>query len=200
MWFWPGEHDPELSSYCGRTQPLAAIVSYVWSDTLINIAVFDPNGGSHGRTSVRLWQGDGNRPTNELYAEWMPYQKAVAAKNDALEAQVKRGHTSGDEAKLDAEIVAKGLTAPRVTPLSIDSLIVNTTYTLLAGTTVTICALTLRNGFISIGHSACASPENFDPEIGRNIAFDNARNKLWELEGYTLMNALSGRAPFNTAF
>lgn len=40
------------------------------------------------------------------------------------------------------------------------------------------------------GESACASPENFDPEIGRKIAYDNAFNKIWLLEGYLLKEKL----------
>jgi hypothetical protein len=51
----------------------------------------------------------------------------------------------------------------------------------------------LTNGFIVTGESAAASPENFDEEIGRKIARDNARNKIWAFEGYTLRNYLSGR-------
>ena len=90
---------------------------------------------------------------------------------------------------IEQEIQAKGLTAPRVTPADIDanivkevyftaadgilgasistddiSTIINTEHTLL-----TFCVLTLRNGFTVTGESACASPENFDAEIGRNL-------------------------------
>ena len=39
--------------------------------------------------------------------------------------------------------------------------------------------------------SACASPENFDAELGRKIARDNARNKIRALEGYLLKQRLS---------
>lgn len=53
-------------------------------------------------------------------------------------------------------------------------------------TTVTVCAITLRNGFTVIGHSACVSPAVFNAEIGRAIARKNARDKIWELEGYLL--------------
>ena len=55
---------------------------------------------------------------------------------------------------------------------------------------LTICVLVLRNGFTVIGESACASPENFDAEIGRNIAYGNAVNKIWPLEGYLLKERL----------
>ena len=57
-------------------------------------------------------------------------------------------------------------------------------------TQLTVCCLTLRNGFTVTGESACASPENFNKEIGEKIAFENARNKIWVLEGYLLKEKL----------
>ena len=56
---------------------------------------------------------------------------------------------------------------------------------------LTFCVLTLRNGFTVTGESACASPENFDAEIGRKIARQNAVNKIWPLMGYALKEKLS---------
>ena len=51
--------------------------------------------------------------------------------------------------------------------------------------------LVLRNGFTVTGESACASPENFDAEIGRKIARQNAVQKIWPLLGYELRNHLA---------
>lgn len=99
-----------------------------------------------------------------------------------------------NEAEIENEIVAKGLTAPRITPDMIDDTIATEAYHVFPGTTLTVCALTLRNGFQVVGESACASPENFNPEIGRKIARDNARNKIWMLEGYRLRSSLFERA------
>ena len=96
-----------------------------------------------------------------------------------------------NEQKIEAEIQAKGLNAPRLNPEMIDAVIVSEMYHVFPGTTLTVCALTLRNGFIVTGESAAASPENFDKEIGRKIARDNARNKIWALEGYLLREKLS---------
>lgn len=59
---------------------------------------------------------------------------------------------------------------------------------------LTFCVLVLRNGFTVTGESACASPENFDPQIGRDIAFKNAREKIWLLEGYRLKQRLHENA------
>lgn len=96
-----------------------------------------------------------------------------------------------NENEIENEIQAKGLNAPRLTPAMIDETIVSEQYHVFAGTTMTVCALTLRNGYIVTGESAAASPENFDQAIGRKIARDNARNKIWALEGYLLRNKLS---------
>lgn len=117
-----------------------------------------------------------------------------------------------NEAALEQEIQAKGLNAPRLTPAMIDSVIASEHYftagdgyagaaalTIEEGGTIeppvqldllTFCVLILKNGFTVTGESACASPENFNAEIGRKIARDNARNKIWLLEGYLLRQRL----------
>lgn len=59
---------------------------------------------------------------------------------------------------------------------------------------LTFCVLTLRNGFMVTGESACVSPENFDAEVGRKIARDNAIEKVWPLMGYELKTKLQGTA------
>ena len=92
---------------------------------------------------------------------------------------------------VENEIVAKGLTAPRVTPAMIDAAIVAEDYHVFGGSTLTVCCLTLKNGFSVTGESACASPENFDAELVRKIARDNAKQKIWALEGYALRNKLA---------
>ena len=56
---------------------------------------------------------------------------------------------------------------------------------------LTFCVLVLRNGFTVTGESACASPENFDAEIGRKIARQNAEQKIWPLMGYHLKQQLA---------
>lgn len=96
-----------------------------------------------------------------------------------------------DEQAIEAEIQRKNLNAPRLTPQHIDEQIVGEYFHVVPGTTLTLCVLTLRNGFHVTGESAAASPENFDEAIGRKIARDNARNKIWALEGYALRNRLA---------
>lgn len=105
-----------------------------------------------------------------------------------------------DEEATEAEIQAKGKTAPRVTPADIDAVIAGEYFVqpikwesvpVTEGMKcLTICILSLRNGFTVIGESACASPENFDEELGMKIARENARAKIWPLEGYRLKQQL----------
>ncbi len=68
-------------------QPCAAIVAFVHSDSMVNLAVFDPSGKQLSRTSVPLIQ-DGDERPDWGYCEWMPYQKGQAAKTAELEKQV----------------------------------------------------------------------------------------------------------------
>ncbi len=97
------------------------------------------------------------------------------------------------ERAIESEIQAKGLNAPRLTPDHIDAVIDKEDYHVFPGTTLTVCCLTLTNGFNVTGTSAAASPENFDVEIGKKIARQNARNEIWALEGYLLKQKLFDR-------
>ena len=110
--------------------------------------------------------------------------------------------------QIEQMIQEKGLNAPRVTPQRINDVIASEHYfTAADGITgasdgrvgydsrhpmslLTFCVLVLKNGFTVTGESACASPENFDPEVGRKIAREYAVNKIWALEGYLLKQAL----------
>ena len=116
--------------------------------------------------------------------------------------------------QIEKEIQAKCLTAPRITPNDIEANIASEHYftaedgvgrasrghTSVGGknpcalSLLTFCVLVLRNGFTVTGESACASPENFDPEIGRNIARQNAVQKIWPLLGFRLRDKLAGAA------
>jgi hypothetical protein len=74
---------------------------------------------------------------------------------------------------------------PKVTEAHIESLIVDEDYRIM-GETLTVCSLTLRNGYTVVGTSACVYPENFDADVGRKIARGKATSKIWSLEGYLL--------------
>lgn len=92
--------------------------------------------------------------------------------------------------EVENELVAKGLTAPRITAEQIQSEIVTEDYHRFPGTTVTVCCLTLANGFTGVGHSACVSSANFDAEMGKKIARCNAFESLWPLFGFALADRL----------
>ena len=92
--------------------------------------------------------------------------------------------------KTEEEIRKKNLTAPRVTPERLEEVISDEQFHVFEGTQLTVCVLTLINGFTVTGESACASPENFDAELGQKVARDNAKQKIWVLEGYLLKQQL----------
>ena len=109
---------------------------------------------------------------------------------------------------IEKEIVVKELTAKRVTPVDIEREIVSEWY-INAGEGVkpddfhppvpaesplhllTFCVLVLRNGFTVTGESACASPENFNRELGQKIAKQKAMEKIWPLLGFRLRDEIA---------
>ena len=108
---------------------------------------------------------------------------------------------------IERDLLAKSLTAPRVTATSIEACIKSEYCFTASGASfsagfvhaddegplslLTICVLVLKNGFTVVGMSACASPENFDADIGRRIARADAVNQVWLLEGYALKTRLA---------
>lgn len=118
--------------------------------------------------------------------------------------------------EFENEIQAKGLTAPRVTPADLEDAIVSEVYftgkdgascdnairhvkvgerpDIAALGLLTFCVLILRNGFTVVGKSACASPENFDAELGRKIARQDAVSQMWPLLGFALKERLHKEA------
>lgn len=121
---------------------------------------------------------------------------------------------------IEQEIQARGAdVAPRITPADVEASIASESYFTAADgvrgasagkpgesqlseyvthdgsplSLLTFCVLTMRNGFTVTGESACASPENFDAEIGRGIARRNAVAKIWPLLGYELRTQLAAK-------
>ena len=95
-----------------------------------------------------------------------------------------------EEQRQEAEIIANGAPAPRLTPEYINSLIVETDFHVFPGSLMTICQITLKNGFTLIGQNACVSKSNWSAEMGKEQSFKQAREKIWELEGYLLKQRL----------
>lgn len=107
------------------------------------------------------------------------------------------------DAEIEQAIQDTKPTGPRLTPAHIQAAIVGEDYVRLDGTTTTICYLTLRNGFVVTGESACISPENFDEKIGCEVAYKMAEGKVWMLEGYLLKEFLAdakGKSDLNPIF
>ena len=94
------------------------------------------------------------------------------------------------DAEVECAAIRQGLNAPRITIESIKEKIKQIDFHVFPNTTTTVCCLTLENGFTVIGESACASKENFDKYIGESIAYTNAVDKIWHLEGYLLKETL----------
>lgn len=95
-----------------------------------------------------------------------------------------------NETQIENKIQEKSLNAPRLNPAAIDAQIVGEEYHLFESSKKTICQLTLVNGFTVTGEAGVVSPENFNAEIGRDVAKKNAREKIWMLEGYRLKQHL----------
>lgn len=87
VWYYPTAAEPGAAVPGG---PLAAIIACVWSDTCVNLAVFDCNGHPFANppTSVLLIQDDAPVPTGGGYCTWMPYQVGQAAKTEELQKQL----------------------------------------------------------------------------------------------------------------
>lgn len=49
----------------------------------------------------------------------------------------------------------------------------------------------MRNGFIMVGKSAPTSPENFNAELGRKLAYEDCIRQLWPLMGFALRDRLA---------
>lgn len=111
-----------------------------------------------------------------------------------------------DEQQLETKIAALGLTAPRITPQRIDSLVESLTFDIhhIPGTTTILASAFLPSGFhVATGSAAAVSASNFRYEIGVEAATSKAialaREKLWELEGYMLKQTLHQLRDLNAA-
>lgn len=157
----------------------------------------DENGTDEGYLVEYTDGGKANMPDRKGYVSWSP--------KDVFERAYKPVQATTEQA-----IQAAGADkAPRITLADLDRNIIGEYYfTAGDGVTgasggqvgygpdhalglLTFCVLILRNGFTVTGESACVSPENFDAEIGRRIARENAINKIWPLMGYELRSQLA---------
>jgi hypothetical protein len=82
---------------------------------------------------------------------------------------------------------------PEITPVrttvslnDIQAKVKKVIYTVMPDTTTTICQLSMENGYLVLGTSACVDPKNFSKATGEKYAYEDAINKAWPLEGYLL--------------
>jgi len=96
--------------------------------------------------------------------------------------------------QIEQEILAKGLTAPRVTPANIEDNIADIEYVKhvsKGGQVLRWAVITTKNGFAVVGNpSASVSPANDNEDIGQKVALDNSKQELWPLMGYALKETL----------
>lgn len=114
----------------------------------------------------------------------------------------RKGNDDMNSLEIADEAAAKVAVAPRVSLADIESKI-SAVYHLTGASAIgddvpvmvldrlSICIVVMRNGFMVIGKSAPASPENFDPDLGRRFAYEDAIRQLWPLEGYALRERLA---------
>lgn len=88
---------------------------------------------------------------------------------------------------------AEGVEIPTentVTDSAIEDIIEDEQYHVFPSTTMTVCCLTLTNGYTVLGESACADPHNFKQATGEFYARKDALRKIWPLEGYLMRQRL----------
>ena len=85
VWYWDGRRRD------ADTQPQAAIVTYVWNDRVVNLAVFEECGVASYRTSVKLVQAEDEVAglVGTSFAEWMPYQIGQAKKLETFHSPIE---------------------------------------------------------------------------------------------------------------
>lgn len=212
VWYWPSVATMAVHDMFSNepTQPMAAHVAYVWHDRMVNLVAYDHKGKVHALPSVSLIQPGDDVPEGRDFCQWMPHQVKEQGQTLASVALATEKPTASPAvASLEQAIREhQADVAPRVTMEDIEANIASERYgtgadlTVLNRSTVgvppmsaslellTICVLVLRNGFTVVGTSACASPANFNAEIGRRLARERAIDQIWPLMGYDLRTQL----------
>lgn len=96
--------------------------------------------------------------------------------SDAASAAVQKTPNRVSLASMQAKVASATYLNPEVLP------------------SMTICVMQMHNGFVVVGKSAPADPENFDPRLGEQFAYEDCIRQLWPLEGYALRERLAGEA------
>lgn len=113
---------------------------------------------------------------------------------------VANGSSEMDRDKLEKQLQEKSkVVAVRVTPDMVNALIDTVRFYQFPHTTVTVCCITLRNGYNLVGYSACVAKANFDAQIGEELALEAAKEQIWALEGYRLADKIHQDAMYDAA-
>ena len=56
---------------------------------------------------------------------------------------------------------------------------------------MTIAVVIMKNGYVVLGKSAPADPENFNEELGQKFAREDAIRQIWPLMGFALREKLA---------
>jgi hypothetical protein len=134
--------------------------------------------------------GDTSQAETAAPAEAAAQEFATAA--DGTGEAAPQAEPSGAESTLigldDARQRLTNRRAPHITRGQIEAKIRDATY--IHRGLLTICLITLENGYQVIGNAGCASAENYDEAVGRRFAHEDALTKIWPLEGYLLKQQL----------
>lgn len=95
-----------------------------------------------------------------------------------------------DEVVQEQRLQELGLTAPRVTPEMLDSMIHSTTFTLLPCKTMMVCQIKLNNGFKILGKNSTVDPDNFKLALAEEYSYKDARAQMWPYAGFLLAEDL----------
>ena len=82
----------------------------------------------------------------------------------------------------------------KVTLEGIQAKIKGETYLVLPDGRTTLCMLTLENGYTIKGLSACVDAAEFNLDLGRKYALEDAIQQIWPLEGYLLAEEMHNNA------
>jgi hypothetical protein len=111
--------------------------------------------------------------------------------SDVIETRYTKINSDSPLAKTDAASGAVAKTKNRISLQSIlDKIHHIDYYSPPRHPHMTICMITMENGFVATGESAPADPLNYDETLGRQFAYENAVRKLWPLEAYALLNSM----------
>lgn len=92
----------------------------------------------------------------------------------------------------DAEAAAVAQTPNRVTLEAMQAKVATVEYHNPAlSPEMTVAFVKLTNGYVLIGKSAPADAANFNAELGRKFAVEDAIRQMWPLEGYMLRERLA---------